>query len=121
MDLAEGLIKKRLLVNCDTFAQQSLVAFQQVADLLNGRYGGQRVLIAQMGLKPENAAFAADPWLYGINDDLSPQDPLADVRKNACHAAGSSRTEVLFCEKASAGHPNPKGATAYAEAILKLL
>ena len=74
-----------------------------------------------MDIKPENAAFAADPWLYGINDDLSPQDPCADIRIAACHAAGSSRTEVLFCEKASAGHPNPKGAKAYAEAIFKLL
>ncbi len=55
LELAEGLIKKRLLANCDTFAQESLVAFQEIAELLNNRYGSQRVIIASMDIKPENA------------------------------------------------------------------
>jgi len=46
---------------------------------------------------------------------------VASIRASGCHSAGSARTQPIFCEIASAGHPNPKGAKAYAEAIIKLL
>ncbi|MEP7289692.1 MAG: SGNH/GDSL hydrolase family protein [Chloroflexota bacterium] len=119
--VAEGLIKRRLLTNCATFSNQSRAAFEQVAADLNSRSGSQRVFVACPDIAAQHAAFASDPWLYGINDDLSPQDPVAHLRSVACISAGLLRTQPLFCEKASAGHPNPKGAKAYAEAILAVL
>jgi hypothetical protein len=77
--------------------------------------------VACPDIKPENAAFAADPWLFGIKDDLSPQDPLAGIRAMACHSAEPGRMKELSCDIASAGHPNPKGAKAYARAIFTLV
>jgi hypothetical protein len=121
IEVAQGLIKRRLLANSDVFAERSLAAFKQTAEEVNRQLGEERVFVACPNIGQENAAFAPDSWLFGINDDLSPQDPAAQNRIEACHCAGASRTVVLFCEKASAGHPNPKGAKAYAESILSLL
>lgn len=121
LGLADGLLKDRLLTNCKIFAEQSLTAFQQTAAELNSQHSEQRVFVADPQIKTENAAFTSDPWLFGINDDLSPQDPLAGIRTSACHSTSHKRTQPLFCEKASAGHPNPKGARSYANAIFALL
>ncbi len=121
LEAFEGLFKRRLLKNCDVFAGESLAAFKEIAADFNGRVPGKRVLVVDPPIKTENAAFASDPWLWGINDDLSAVDPVAKERAAACECAGISRTQPLFCSRASAGHPNPKGAKAYAEAILALL
>ena len=120
-DAAERLLKRRLLANCDTFAARSWVAREQTAAEMNRQFPCDRVAVAWPVIPTEHAAFTSDPWLYGINDDLSPQDPLAPMRASACYGAGSSRTRVIFYEKVSAGHPNPKGARAYADAILARL
>jgi lysophospholipase L1-like esterase len=119
--VTEGWLKRRLLVNCDTFAARSLAAFRQTADEVNRRLDTERVFVACPDIKPENAAFASDPWLFGINDDLSPQDPLAAIRAKACQSANLSRPKEMFCKIASAGHPNAEGAKAYARAIFALV
>jgi len=114
-------IRQRLLTNCDTFSDRSWAAFNQTADEMNVRTpGNNRVLVARPNIKPENAAFASDPWLFGLTEDASPEDPMAQERARACRAAGS-RAEPIFCSTASTGHPNPKGTNAYAEAILAVL
>jgi hypothetical protein len=121
IDATEGWLKRRLLVNCDTFAARSLAAFRQTADEVNRRVGSDRVFVACPDIKPENAAFASDPWLFGINDDLSPQDPLAGIRATACHLSDPARMKEWSCAIASAGHPNPRGAKAYAQAVFALV
>ena len=115
------LFKRRLLTNCDTFASASLAALQQSADEVNSHLTGKRVFVLPPAIGNEHAAFSVDPWLFGINDDLSAEDPLAHIRAEECKCAGPSRTEVLTCKKASMGHPNPEGAKAYAEAMLALI
>ncbi len=119
--LFSGLVKHRLLVNCDTFSDQSFAAFQHVANEANKRLSDPRVFVVHTPIKTENAAFASHPWLFGINDDLSCQDPMAKVRADACRATDITRKRPFFCSKASIGHPNPRGAKAYAEAIFAVL
>jgi hypothetical protein len=67
--------------------------------------------------------FAAKPYLFGINVDLSPQDPeeIVKGRFAACdeHAPKLDPLERFGCPRASVGHPNPEGAQRYAEAILE--
>jgi hypothetical protein len=116
-----GIVKRRLLKNCDTFSDQSLIAFQQVAEEINRRSGKQRVLVARANIRTQNAAFASDPWLFGVRKDLSPQDPQAAVREAACRETDLARKRPFICSRASVGHPNPKGAKAYAEAIFALI
>ncbi len=112
------LLKRRVLANCETFATQSLVAFGQSAEEVNGYLAAKRVFVVPSAIEAQHAALASDPWLFGINDDLSPQDPVASLRAEECRCAGPHRTERLVCDHASAGHPNPEGAKAYADAIL---
>jgi len=69
----------------------------------------------------QHAAFTDDPWLFGINDDLSAEDPMVNIRIAACQASGEPPSKTLMCDVASAGHPNARGAKAYAEAIYNVL
>jgi hypothetical protein len=79
-----------------------------------------RLAFADPGFQPENAMFAPEPLLYGINADLTAQDPLAAGRAAACAEFGDrlETLEKLGCPRASAGHPNPAGAARYADAVL---
>jgi lysophospholipase L1-like esterase len=83
---------------------------------------GARMYYADPGFVAENAMFAAKPYLFGINVDMSPQDPAEIVkgRTAACdeHAPKLDPLERFGCPRASVGHPNPAGAQRYAEAIL---
>jgi lysophospholipase L1-like esterase len=118
---AIGLLKKRLALNCDAFVEYSQLAFQTIAQKMNTQFSSERVSVAIPNIKDEHAIFASDPWLFGVNDDLSPQDPMAHLRDSECDESGILRTLPIVCERASIGHPNPKGALAYAEAIFKLI
>jgi lysophospholipase L1-like esterase len=79
-----------------------------------------RLAFADPGFVAENAMFAPEALLYGINADLTAQDPLATDRAQACQEFGDrlETLERLGCPRASAGHPNAAGAARYAEAIL---
>jgi lysophospholipase L1-like esterase len=83
---------------------------------------GARLYYADPSYTSENAMFAPKPLLFGINLDLSPQDPAEIVqgRSDACdeNAAKLEPLERFGCPKASVGHPNADGAARYAEAIL---
>ncbi|MDX2137255.1 MAG: SGNH/GDSL hydrolase family protein [Chloroflexota bacterium] len=79
-----------------------------------------RLAFADPGFVAENAMFAPEALLYGINADLSAQDPLAEGRAAACAEFGDrlEALEKLGCPRASAGHPNAAGAARYAESIM---
>jgi len=91
----------------------------------NINLGTPRVCFANPAFGPANAIFASDPWIYGINWDLSPEDNpptgVAPTRSDACETAGSSRTNVDICKRASMGHPNVLGAKEYARVIREML
>ncbi len=81
------------------------------------------MIFVDPGFTEENAAFASEPWLWGLNNDLTPQDEVAGPRRGACDAAiprheGLAREQ---CYRASAGHPNVTGARKYADAILQAM
>ena len=71
----------------------------------------------------DNAVFAPDAWLYGLNLDFSPQDPIAAYRHASCdlYVDAADFLGREGCYRASAGHPNAAGSLAYAKAILACL
>jgi IPT/TIG domain len=75
---------------------------------------GPRVALAVPTFGPANAIFAPDAFVFGVGlsaGGLVALDPVAGTRVATC-GAGSVLTTV-----ASIGHPNAKGAQAYADAI----
>lgn len=119
-----NMAKRKILLNCDVFFQESRRALRAAVDEVNAEIGdghSSRVLLAVPNFLPESTIYAADPWLFSINPDLTPQDELAAERSVACEEVGNLRTVVPVCKRASNGHPNEKGAKAYAEAVVAAL
>jgi hypothetical protein len=124
--IATPFIRDKISGNCALFASEANRQLQVAVNEANAALGAgvaPRVFFADPKFGAANAALAPDSFVYGIHVDLSPDDPasVAGPRATACDAAGSAQTNVLECKRASMGHPNPRGAQAYANAILPLL
>ena len=68
----------------------------------------------------DNAVFADQPWLFGLDGAFNPQDEVIAERRAACNV-NIDPNDVFGregCYRASAGHPNTTGAVAYANAII---
>jgi lysophospholipase L1-like esterase len=103
-------------------ASESKSFLQQAVDEINTEKGGEtRIFFADPNIGPEHAALTNDPYLFGINLDLSPQDLIAAERLVSCTEAGCTGVDFELCKRASMGHPNQKGAQAYANAIYPFL
>ena len=119
--LATTGIRKLVSDNCALFAREANRRLALAVAEANAGIPAAppRVFFADPGFTPANAALAPEALVYGIHADLSPEDPasVAGPRASACDAAGSSNTSVPECKRASVGHPNDRGARAYASAI----
>ncbi len=124
LDMLGDLEKSRIIENCDFFTRESTRAFQRAIDEINHDIApGQtpRLMLAVPDIQPHSAAFTGNPFIFGMNEDGTPQDSLVEERCIACEEAGFPRTVVPICKMASAGHPNQIGALVYAESIVALL
>ena len=114
-----------VVAKCMQFWQESTTALAQAVTAANGTLTAPRVFLADPGFSEDNAVFAGDPWLFGLANDplLSPQDEVAAERQAACDLAfpATDWAARQQCYRASAGHPNVKGARKYADAILAAL
>jgi aryl-phospho-beta-D-glucosidase BglC (GH1 family)/lysophospholipase L1-like esterase len=112
LDLKNKVVARSLL-----FDRESKRALKRAVDNANTTLGGDRVVRVLPGFRPENAVFAPESWLWGLNGDLTPRDvAIAPARERCCRDAGA-RVDYGICTRASVGHPNPRGAQAYADAI----
>lgn len=112
-----------IVLRCLQFWNESTDCLRRAVDEANAALAAPRVVFVDPGFTEENAVFAGDPWLWGLNRDLTPQDEVIDSRHASCNAALPWH-DVLAreqCYRASAGHPNVTGAQKYADAILAAL
>ena len=108
-----------IIQRCLQFWTESTDQLRRAVEEVNTAIGQARIKFVDPGFKEANAVFTDDPWLWGLNQNLSPQDEVIDPRHGACNAA-IPWIDVLAreqCYRASAGHPNVKGAQKYADAI----
>lgn len=117
-----------LAAQCDFFCRVAHASLRAAVQQLNDASGSTIAAFADPGFGPQNATFASDPWLWGLtseaafvrglalNYDLFPEDPLRDFRLDNC-LADYVKQETISCVYASVGHPNRRGARAYAEAV----
>lgn len=77
-----------------------------------------RVALAEVPFGPDNAYGGPDTYLFYVNEP----DPAASVRKPICMAqVANASPELPNCLLAATGHPNTRGARAYARGITKVL
>lgn len=111
----------RIRDRCAVFASTANQALTLAVQEANATLGGTpRIFFADPHFGPNNGVFCSDPWLWGLNPDLSPEDALKDFRAGICEVQfdpQSERAACRHCKKSSMGHPNVKGAQKYAEAI----
>lgn len=117
-----------IAARCMLFADAANAKLRQAVNEVNAEQGGTpRIFFADPSFGPQNAVFAPQAFIFGLEigegglmgpDDL---DSVAASRALSCEAAGPGRTDQTICKVASLGHPNPKGAVAYSRAILPLL
>ncbi|PYS92743.1 MAG: hypothetical protein DMF64_07745 [Acidobacteria bacterium] len=119
--LAEQIVAK-VVANCTQFWNESNAVFQQAVNEVNAQAGGApRVFFAQPPFTAANSALAPNAWLWGVNFNLSPQDPVQAARHQSCNAHEQDPIQREICYRASAGHPNLTGAQQFANAILAVI
>ncbi|GEC87710.1 IPT/TIG domain-containing protein [Brevibacillus brevis] len=112
---------EKVYKRCAQLEAESKLYLRKAIDERNAELGQQRIFFADPNFGPEHAALTDDPYVFGINLDLTPQDLIAAERLVSCTEAGCTGLDFEICKRASIGHPNQKGAQAYANAILPLL
>lgn len=117
----DEFIYKKVFENCKLFSDLSAQYFQQVIQEVNDNEGDSRVRFAVVPFAPENSELAPNAWLFGLNADLSPQDPIQAARADMCRRDEDDELRLEACYHASLGHPNPYGASKFADTILKAL
>lgn len=101
------------------FWSYSSRAIQRAVQTANEAASG-RVMYVSPLFNQSHSVFASDPWLFGLSSNFGPQDSMAEQRRAQCDLVIPSSDPIAreTCYRASAGHPNQKGAAAYAAAIL---
>lgn len=111
-----------VLDRCASFFKDSTQQLTQaIADA-----GDRRITFVPSGFTDDNSVFVPNTsllWGVSLDDDLSPQDPVAAARHPLCDNAHPD-PQVLdreLCYRASAGHPNVQGAVQFSKQILAAL
>ena len=115
LDIIDPVIDRREQFNNDSTAQLQIA----IADA-----GDPRIVFVPSGFTDDNAVFAGTPFLFGLDDQLNPQDPVAAQRHVQCNITHNQPLDLPAreqCYRASAGHPNQAGAVQYQEQILAAL
>jgi lysophospholipase L1-like esterase len=115
-------MKDQVVKRAALFAKESEKCIQRAIDAANLQVSKRRVLLAQPEIGRTHASLASDPWIRGVGVAGAPEDSaVAPGRMIHCDSAPPGRCDLATCRVASMGHPNARGAQAYAEEITALL
>jgi lysophospholipase L1-like esterase len=112
-----------VLDRCEAFFTDSTQQLQQAIVDAND----PRITFVPSGFTDANSAFVPGTallWGLALDDDLTPQDPVAAARHPLCDAAHPDPLQIPereLCYRASAGHPNVQGAAQFSRQILAAL
>ena len=118
--LDQNLVFSKIVALSMQFWSESSVALQQAVRDCNTAIGTAQARYAAVPFTVDNAVFAGQPWLFGLDGEFNPQDEVIAERRAACDL--NIDADDIFgregCYRASAGHPNTTGAAAYAKTII---
>ena len=116
----------KIATNTEYFADQANLALAQAVKDANKSFNPARIFFANPGFKAENAAYAQNAWVFGVDvsflELVEPTDSPTSAKRRAmqCQVLGST-SDRKYCDVASTGHPNESGAMAYYNAIVPFL
>jgi hypothetical protein len=128
----DALVISVLAAQSQIFCTASNASLQGAVDQVNTETGGTHIALADPGYSPDNATFAPQAWNWGLTADAAflgtttldyqvfPEDPLRNFRLSNC-IASDNIADRITCIYASVGHPNPRGAQAYGDAVIARL
>jgi hypothetical protein len=119
--IAEADMLDPVIDRCEQFFNDSTRYLQRAVTDANN----VRITFVPSGFTDANAMFVADTsLLFGLNDMLNPEDPVAGQRHVQCDITHNQPLDVPAregCYRASAGHPNPAGAIQLKQQIMAVL
>ena len=119
--LLGNIVFDKIYKQCEQFYEQSNKCLAKAVADVNIRFGGNRFRYAQVPFTADNAALAPNAWLWGITRALEPEDPMQAARHLVCNRDETDLIRRQICYRASAGHPNVRGAEAFSKAIQSAL
>lgn len=117
----DEMVYKKVFEHCKLFSDLSAQCFMRAVNEINQDEQANRVRYAPVAFAPENSELAPEAWLFGLNPDLSPQDPIQAARRAMCERDETDCLRRDACFHASLGHPNLIGVNKFAEAVLAAL
>ena len=119
--LEEDALLDPIVDRCEQFFRESNQHLSAAVD----EAGDVRIRFVPSGFTDANAVFVpGTSLLFGLNEQLGPEDPVAEQRRPQCDLAFPGLGEIANraqCHRASAGHPNPAGSVQYRKQILAAL
>ena len=116
--------RNAIATNAETFSREANAQLRLAVEGTRAANPQRSIALAVPPFGSKNAALAPESWVWEIDATMTPQDPVAASRAPQC-AAGAAipayRVDPARCRIASIGHPNPRGAQAYLDAIVPLL
>lgn len=108
-------LQGRLASRSSTFATVANTALSGAVSTTAATFPARQIALAVPTFGAANSIFGPDPFVFGVTPSVGAEDPVSVPRAAACGTA-SAITNI-----ASIGHPNAKGAQAYADAIAATL
>lgn len=111
-------LRRHLSNNFEAFATTANLTMSRIIGEINMDPTGPRILFANPFFSTANALEAPDTFLWGILE----RDDVRRERVDQCEIARNSVSGIpIYCEIASTGHPNSRGAERYSNTILGLV
>ena len=118
---AWAALKPRLAAQSMAFHDESTRGLRAAVTAANSVSPG-RALFVDVGLGTAQAYATPDTHLFYILDGSAPTDVTEQRRHDCQDVPADTEGEVnVLCAEAQMGHPNPKGARKYADAIISAL
>ena len=110
--------------NCITFWNYSNAALQIAVNTANAAVKKNVCAFVPLPFTEANSMWAPQSLLWELNALLLPEDEVSGPREKACEALYGDVVHIpqwIQCARASAGHPDVKGAQAIADALVAAL
>lgn len=111
-------LRRRLVELSKTWAEASEAWLRWAVDQANLHGSGSRVVYADVAFGPQHCYGAPDAYLWSLWEALTDRTPVGTRRRCECR---QRKPWDLICPIDRAFHPNPKGAHAYADAVIQAI